>query len=65
MSNPFIRYNPAMGREVGACSAADRLDEIKRSDDQAWLKLVISHPDMQTTVVKAAKARLRKMEQAA
>ena len=63
--NPFLRYNPTIGRKVGACCVADRLDEVRRAINPTWLKAVISHPDMQSSVVKAAQVRLRKLGGAA
>lgn len=59
--NPFLQYNPTIGHEVGPCSVADRIETVKRSINPTWLKMVISQPGMQSTVVKAAQVRLRKL----
>ena len=62
MKNPFLRYNRSLGIECGSCSVEDRLDEIRRSVDRAWLQQVIMFPFMQKTVVKAAGVRIRQLD---
>jgi hypothetical protein len=43
------------------CDAADRISQIKRSDDAAWLQAVVKCVDNQKTVQQAAERRLRKL----
>ncbi|NTW88095.1 MAG: hypothetical protein HGB26_03010 [Desulfobulbaceae bacterium] len=59
--NPFLHYDPVIGREVGVCSVADMIETVNRSINPTWIRLVISRPGMQSTVVKAAEVRLRKL----
>jgi len=43
------------------CDAESRIAEIKRSEDVAWLRLVLAWKDSQISVRVAAQRRLRKL----
>ncbi len=58
---PFLKYDRDLGRWIGATDSASRIEEVKRSADADWLIRVVQAPNMQATVVKAAKVRLRKL----
>lgn len=62
--NPFLYYSLSLGREVMNCSVVDRIEQIKRATDISWLDQVIQHPDIQSSVIKAAKSRIRKLQSA-
>lgn len=58
---PFAKYNRDLGCWIGATDSVSRIEEVNRSADADWLISVVQAPDMQTTVVKAAQVRLRKL----
>ena len=58
--NPWL-VKSAQDRHPGCmtCDCADRLEQIRRSTDMAWLHQVLAYTDNQLTVRKAAERRLR------
>jgi hypothetical protein len=59
---PFARAVDWPGMtHTTTCGAADRLFDVRRSQDLEWLQAVIKDRDVQTTVRLAAERRLRKL----
>lgn len=60
--DPFARFDRGLGRWLSTVDAVGRIEIVKRSTDRFWLQRVIDSTNMQSTVVKAARARMRKLE---
>lgn len=63
-SNPFMRYDPHLGHEVGAVGVDDRLHAVRRFNEQQCRE-ALALPGLQKVVYTAIRGRMRYLERTA